>query len=735
MSSSESVTDAPADARADGPADAPPDLTVVDRRDRRLRILAKIVFGLIIAGFLLRVVLNYLNGQERSDLETGSAMDALLLTFPLVGLVLVGKRPRNPLGWLLLAIGSAFAATPGSAYARYAAVTRGGELPGAGLALAIDSPMWVVFIGLSGFLMLLFPDGHLPTPRWRWFASLCAAGLAILFLLILFSPGQGDDYDLPQVENPIAIEALASSEVVIVPFVGFAPLTVVGGAVALIRRRRRTTDPVQRQQLRWLTWAAGVIAFAYVMAFVPQALFGVPEDDPIAGLFGTIAVMTFLLIPITIGIAVLRYRLYDIDFVIRKTVVIAVLVTFIALVYAAIVVGIGALVGAGAGNPVLSAAAAAVVALAFQPLRVRARHLADRVVYGERATPYEVLGTFGDQLAGTYSADDVLPRIARVLAEGVGAARARVWLRVDGDLRVVASWPSDATDAGPDDFSTDVRHQGDELGALSVSTPANDPLDPTKEELVRHLAGQAGLMLSNVRLTEELRARLDDLRAAQKRLVTAQDAERKRLERNIHDGAQQQLVALAVKLRLAEQLTARDPEKARDALVQLQADATQTLEDLRDLARGIYPPLLADEGLGAALKAQARRATYPVHVDDALDRRYAPEVEAAVYFSCLEALQNVAKYAEASSARVRVVEDANELVFDVVDDGGGFDPTARGYGTGLQGIADRLGALDGSLEVTSAPGRGTSVRGRVPASPTVAAAPAGGGHRGEEALL
>ena len=690
-----------------------------DRRDRRLRFLAKLAFGAIIAGFLLRVVLNHLNGQERSELETGSVFDALLLIFPIVGLVLILKRPRNPLGWLLLAIGSAFAATPGPAYARYAAVTRDGELPGAGLALAIDSPMWVVFIGLSGFLMLLFPDGHLPTARWRWFARTCGAGLVMLFVLILLSPGPGDDYDLPQVESPIAVDALGRSEELLLPFVVFAPLTVVGGAVALIRRRRRTTDPVQRQQLRWVTWAAAVIALSYVMAFLPQALFGVSEDDPIVGVLGTIAVMTFLLIPITIGIAVLRYRLYDIDFVIKKTVVIAIIVTFIALVYTAIVVGVGALVGSGAGNPILSAAAAAVVALAFQPLRARARRLADRVVYGERATPYEVLGTFGDQLEGTYSADDVLPRIARVLAEGVGADRALVWLRVGDDLRILARWPADAPESGPDDFTTPVQHQGTELGALSVSMRANDPMDPTKKELVRHLAGQAGLVLSNVRLTEELRARLDDLRAAQKRLVAAQDAERKRLERNIHDGAQQQLIALAVKLKLAEQLTQRDPEKARDALVQLQADTTHTLEDLRDLARGVYPPLLADKGLGAALAAHARRATFAVEVDVALDRRYPPEVEAAVYFSCLEALQNVAKYAEATRVTVRVRADDGGIDFEIVDDGRGFDPSANGFGTGLQGIADRLGALDGTLEIDSAPGRGTTLRGRLPAGADV----------------
>ena len=695
-----------------------------ERRERRLRILARLVFGLIVAGYLVRVVLNAVNGPPRSDLETGSALDTALMIFPLVGLLLALKLPRNPLGWLMLAIGWAFAASPGVVYARYATVTHG-DLPGAGLALALDAPTWVVFVGLSGFLLLLFPDGHLPTPRWRWFARLCAIGLAVLFLVVLLSPDQGTDFDLPQVENPIAIDALRN-EGIGFAFVVFAPLSVVGGAVALIRRRRRTTDPVQRLQLRWVTWAAGVIAFAYLMAITPGVL-GAPDDTPLANALGTIAVLTFLLIPITIGIAVLRYRLYDIDFVVRKTVIFAVLATFIALVYAAIVVGVGAVVGSGAGDPILSAVAAAVVALAFQPLRARARRLADRVVYGQRATPYEVLGAFGEQLAGTYSAGDVLPRIAGVLAEGVGAERARVWLRVGDDRRVVARWPNDAVDAGGDDLTVEVRHQGEELGALSVAMPANDPIDPTKEELVRHLAGQAGLVLSNVRLTEELPARLDDLRAAQKRLVTAQDAERKRLERNIHDGAQQQLVALAVKLKLAEQLTHRDPDEARDALVQLQADTRQTLEDLRDLARGIYPPLLADKGLGAALSAQARRATFPIEVAVALDRRYAPEVEAAVYFSCLEALQNIAKYADASRATVRVGGDRAALIFEVVDDGRGFDPSANGFGTGLQGIADRLGALDGTLAVDSAPGRGTTIRGILPAGTELATA--------EEALV
>jgi signal transduction histidine kinase len=237
--------------------------------------------------------------------------------------------------------------------------------------------------------------------------------------------------------------------------------------------------------------------------------------------------------------------------------------------------------------------------------------------------------------------------------------------------------------------------------------PANDPMDPAKEKLVEDLAAQAGLVLRNVRLIE-------DLRASRQRLVAAQDEERRRLERNIHDGAQQQLVALAVKARLARTLTERDPAKAGEMLSQMESEMQQALEDLRDLARGIYPPLLADKGLAAALDSQARKATIPVEVVPDGVGRYPQTVEAAVYFSVLEALQNVAKYANASRAEVRLGQSADVLTFEVRDDGAGFDPSSTGYGTGLQGIADRLAALNGTLRVTSTVGSGTTVSGAIP---------------------
>jgi signal transduction histidine kinase len=294
-----------------------------------------------------------------------------------------------------------------------------------------------------------------------------------------------------------------------------------------------------------------------------------------------------------------------------------------------------------------------------------------------------------------------------VLADGVGA-KVTIVLGTESSPTTVAAWPADPAAPGSDRRSFAVRHQGQHLGAIEVETAPAEPLDPTREKLVADVAAQAGLVLRNAALIE-------DLRASRQRLVTAQDEERRRIERNIHDGAQQQLVALAVKLKLADALVGKDEERTHAMLADLQTETNQALEDLRDLARGIYPPLLADKGLEAALESQARKSAVPVSVETDGIGRYPQEAEAAVYFSCLEALQNVAKYADASAATIRLEQSNGSLTFDVTDDGVGFDPAAATRGTGLQGIADRLAALGGTTEIRSAPGEGTTVSGILPA--------------------
>jgi signal transduction histidine kinase len=534
---------------------------------------------------------------------------------------------------------------------------------------------------------------------------------------MLVAPETFADSGFPQLHNPFFGAFLEPVAGPLLLLVIFAPAVVVGGAIGLIVRLRRTRDPVQRHQLRWVAWSAGVIAIAYLLAFVPNII-GLNADSNWDDILGTVAVMTFMLIPITIGIGVLKYRLYDIDIVIRKTVIYAILVALLVLIGVAVAWIVSGLFASAFEGGQADLVAGVLIGILFWPLRALATRIADRVVFGGRSTPYEVLTEFGDRLAGTYAADDVLPRTAHVLGEGVGAARATVWLADGGALEPVATWsPDDTVPDGPDDERAEVRHQGELLGALSVKMPANDPMDANRAKLVGDLAAQAGLLLRNVRLVE-------DLRASRRRLVAAQDHERRRLERNIHDGAQQQLVALAVKARLARQLTGRDPARATEMLEQIEGETQAALEDLRDLARGIYPPLLADRGLVAAVEAQARKSPVPVEVRSDAVGRFDQEAEAAAYFSVLESLQNAAKYADASRVTVDLRAGDGQLVFEVRDDGRGFDPSATGYGTGLQGISDRLGALDGTLAVESSPGAGTRVTGRLPIAARAGHAPA-----------
>ena len=294
------------------------------------------------------------------------------------------------------------------------------------------------------FLLLLFPDGHLPSPRWRWFAWGLGVGLTVVFFAILLDPAPMQESPAPGVANPIGIEAIrpfleAAQFLIIV-----IPVGVLGSLTALVLRFRRSTG-IERLQLRWLLTAAAFVALLYSGAMFASlgSSWGGEGDPGWLTWVQNLVIVSFALIPLAIGVSVLRYRLFDIDVVINRAVLFGALAVFITLVYVAIVVGVGALVGSQA-SPLLSAAAAAIVALAFQPLRRRAQRLADRLVYGKRATPYEVLSEFSERVGQTYANEELLPRMARALGEGTGAARADVWVRVGEELRPEATWPEDA---------------------------------------------------------------------------------------------------------------------------------------------------------------------------------------------------------------------------------------------------------------------------------------------------
>ncbi|TMK91124.1 MAG: hypothetical protein E6G37_12535 [Actinobacteria bacterium] len=645
--------------------------------DRRL-VWLLLVLGAVL--FVAAMVLATLNHTFTREPFTFLSI-AFLGTYAGVGALLVWRVPRNPIGWLFLVAGlGVLWGGASEEYARYTLETAPGSLP-FGIAVAWLNNWSFLVLGAVPLILLLFPTGTLPSRAWRWFPGALIACLSLLAFAVMFRPGTIEVTTTTQPKNPLGVPSLQGVLDVVAWVAGLALAGLaIAAVVGLVQRFRRSAGE-ERQQLRWLAAISALTGVFLVMTLVTSIGLKSGQSTPANDFsFLLFFVCLGIGIPAACAVAILKYHLYDLDIVVKRTVVFTIVAAFITLLY------LGALALA-AFTSIGAIAGAVVFVLTFNPVRRRAKALADRIVYGKRATPFEVLSEFSASLGETYSVDDVLPRMTQLLAASTGADTIPPF--------------------GPAISAFQVAHQGELLGALTLSMPPADPMDASKERLIVGLASQAGLALQNVRL-------VDDLRASRRRIVAAQDERAKKLERNIHDGAQQQLVALAVKLRLLEQQIERDPANAREIAAELRGTANETIEDLRDLARGIYPPLLADKGLGAALEAQARKAAMPVTVSAAGVARFGADIESAMYFSCLEALQNAAKYADAHEVRVRLTNGAGVLRFEVTDDGRGFDPSTTAYGTGLQGIADRLAAVGGELTVTSAPGDGTAVAGSIP---------------------
>src|SRR6266516_1611427 len=449
---------------------------------------------------------------------------AVNMAVPVVGFVLASRRPANRMGWLFLAAGLALALSGFTdPYVLHALRVAPGSLPAGRLVAWLDNWVYVIQSAMLAFLLLLFPNGRLRSRRWRpaaWFVAGVYTSVGLAFIIRATRFWAHPFHAFPDGLYPWVLIAILI----------LLPVTYVISVVAVVVRFALSSGE-ERLQLKWFAAAALLVVAATIPTIVTSSLAANALQN-----------LAFLCLYAAIGIAVLKYRLYEIDIVISKAVLYGSLAVFITAVYAALVVGVGTLAG-GRDRTLLAALAAAVVALAFQPVRQWAGRLANRVVYGRRATPYQVLSAFAQRIGSAYSSADVLPQMAQIVAAGTGADQVVVWLRVDDQLH-----PGAAAGGGPDtgplpvdgqmmpslpdaDLSVPVVHGGDLLGAISVQMPKGEPLRPVGQQLVTDVASQAGLVLSNVSLVE-------DLRASRQRLVTAQD-EARRLERNIHDGAQQ----------------------------------------------------------------------------------------------------------------------------------------------------------------------------------------------------
>ena len=681
------------------------------------------------------------DAMPTSDVLANVSDGAGAIAYAALGALIV-RRTGNLVGWFMLVEGVGEALmTVGSAYAIFGLKAYPGTLPAPAVIGALAEDAFVIVTTDLAALFLFFPTGRLPSARWR---PVVVTGLALTGLTLAAFLVSTRKVALPApggislaFANPLAVRTLQPvlSATRLGDYTGlgviFAVMLVL--AVMAVVGRYRRGDQRLRQQLKWLSLV--VVGVLLCQAFAVAAIAAGQQGKPLQAVPYAITPWLVLLgIPAAITIAILRYRLFDIDVIISRALLFTLLSAAVTAVYAAIVLGIGALAGS-ASHPLLTVAAAVVIALVFQPLRQRASLLANRLVYGHRATPYQVLSDFAADMAGQLDLGEALDRMVSLLAGASGATRVEAWIRVGGELRPSAVWPGGLApsaaarlDSGelpvldPAARVVPVRHGEDLLGAISLTKPREEALTSAEDSLLQHLASQAGLVMRNAQLTAELRATIDELRASRRRLVEAQDAERRKIERNLHDGAQQQLVALAIQLNLLAE-SAGEPELVRQAIPDLKAQLSAALDDLRALARGIYPPLLADQGLVTALRSQTSRSPVPVVLEADQVGRYSPDAESAVYFCALEALQNVAKHARASRAVVRLSGRDDGLEFSISDDGAGLPAGGLRAGSGLQGMADRLAAHGGTLDVRSEPGQGTTISGRLPVAPVRAAVP------------
>jgi signal transduction histidine kinase len=658
--------------------------------DRRARLLLITAFVLFAASAVVLV------------LQGSALMKGVILTEGAklaIGALIFVRRPGNVVGMLLVIIGAGFAVSFGLDVLATSFV-ESGRVDIASWIVYLFAPFSVLLIILQSAMLLLFPHGRFSSNgdrRFMWGVGIYGAALVVLSVFV--SPSALTDPTAGSLPHPF-ITASWTDEMsrLASPLFGVLLLSFLVAAVRLVMRSRRV-GTVERHQIRWV----GLGCAIYWVTGMTNAFMD-PFGSFEAGFQLADSVMS-LVIPVTIAVAIFRHRLYDIDVIVSKSVTYLGLAAFISLLYAAVVVGPLLAIGTrgdGEGPGLfLPIVATGAVALLFEPIRTRLQRWANRMVYGDRATPQEVLSRVTARLSDTAGGNGTRD-LARLLAEGTGAERVVVWSRFHDGLRPEAIHPLDRSDAVEtvpidglveDEFneSRSVLHQGVVFGALSITKARNDPITPDDRELLSDVAAGAGLLLRNISLNRELEERAEEVRASRRRLIAAQDAERHRLERDLHDGAQQQVVALKVKLGIARTIAEREGADEIAARVSTLAEETQQAVDaLRAVAHGIYPPLLESEGLESTLRALPRTSSLPLVIDISGLTRYDRQTEETVYFSVLETVER-ARMAGASGMRVALTQGGGELVL-VVD-------LARVGEIDLTPVIDRVDAVGGSVTI------------------------------------
>jgi signal transduction histidine kinase len=659
---------------------------------RGLRIVAWCVAATTV-GLLLVVALRLLglvHGPAEDPVKpiywaVWALLVVVVMTPTVIGLGVVVRRPKNAIGWIML-VGGLTVIGP-----------LVGEILGNPWGLQASRATWPLLYAWPIAIAYVFPNGRLLTPRWRWVAGAAVACFTIFIALALFDPSPYDSPDA-SVRNPLLHnrvgEALEGTGIWIPFWIGILA-SLFAGALAIRLRLKRSTG-VERLQTLWLAWAVLLIPFGLLVC-ASQWL--------VTNRFVDVVVFPFLLltqvaVAVAVGIAVTRYRLYAIERLLNRTLVYVTLTVLLAGAYATVALVLGVLVG-GDSKWVVAVATLA-VALVFRPLRARIQDLVDRRYRRARYEALRRIRGFEDDVRDGRRAPE---EIGVVLAEALDDPLAQLyfWLPetqayadVEGEL---VELPHDAR-----------AHREITRDDARTAILLHDPTLLEHRDLLEGVVSAAALSIEIARLRVEVRIQLAEVEASRTRIVEAGYEERRRLERDLHDGAQQRLVSLGVQLRRLQLSLPREASILSPAFDQIVGEVGAAIGDLRQIAAGVRPARL-DDGLAAALRDLARTTPIPVDVE-ASRERVAASVEAAAYFVACEAVTNAVKHASPSKVAVRTYRANGTLRVSVSDDGVGGAVVRRG--SGLAGLRDRVAAHGGTLEVVSRRGEGTCIEVAIP---------------------